>query len=161
MEWFHAEDVFDSDTKAEFAPKLEEQWHSRFAGRENDDMSVTSKYLVQEADATGNSMKSVVTADDVPGLIELLEDAKHFKKTYSAKVQMTFNRVQHHMHKRTKKGYIPLKSCQRKTRKNARCASTTSPKTDYAYLAQCSYVVESHASSGFRCPDDAINWVAC
>ena len=127
-EWLHAEDVFDSDTKAEFAPKLEEQWHSRFAGRENDDMSVTSKYLVQEADATGNSMKSVVTADDVPGLIELLEDAKHFKKTYCAKVQMTFNRVQHHMHKRTKKGYIPLKSCQRKARKNCSLCKHDFPK---------------------------------
>ena len=127
-EWLHAEDVFDSNVKAAFAPKLEEQWHSRFADKENDDMSVTPKYLVQETDSTCSAMKSVVTSDDVPALIELLEDAKIFKSKYFAHVQRIFNRVQHHMHKRTKKGYIPLKSCQRKTRKNCSLCKHDFPK---------------------------------
>ena len=44
---------------------------------------------------------------------------------YFADVQRIFTRVQHHMHKRTKKGYIPLKTCQRKCGKkcNVTCKS--------------------------------------
>ena len=33
-EWFHAEDVLDPEVKQTMAKGLEEQWHSRFAGKD-------------------------------------------------------------------------------------------------------------------------------
>ena len=33
-EWFHAEDVLDPEVKQGMADDLEEQWHSRFAGKD-------------------------------------------------------------------------------------------------------------------------------
>ena len=33
-EWFHAEDVLDPEVKQTMAKDLEEQWHSRFAGKD-------------------------------------------------------------------------------------------------------------------------------
>ena len=34
QEWFHAEDVIDPEVKQTLAKDLEEQWHSRFAGKD-------------------------------------------------------------------------------------------------------------------------------
>eukprot|EP00973_Karenia_brevis_P046009 6372922-Karenia_brevis.AAC.1 len=78
---------------------LEEDWHNRFAAEKNNDLYVTPNYLVRDVSTTG-------AASDAECLAEYLAD-----------VQKVFSRVQHHMHLRTKSGHVPLKSCQRKTRK--------------------------------------------
>ena len=48
-----------------------------------------------------------------------------FKARYLRHVQGIFSRVQHHMHKRTKHGFVPLKAClrkgNRKSKKQATC----------------------------------------
>ena len=63
----------------------------------------------------------------------LRDDGNIFKKNYFADVQAIFSRVQHHMHKRTKNGFVPLKSCQRKIGKSKKAGVTCKadfPKTN-------------------------------
>ena len=127
-EWLHFQDIFDQHEKDRMASKLEEQWHARFASKDNDDMSVTATYLVQEANLQKPGVQTVANTACVPDYIELCKDGQDFKKKYFAHVQRVFNRVQHHMHKRTKKGFIPLKSCQRKTKKPSALCKHDFPK---------------------------------
>ena len=54
-------------------------------------------------------------------LESILEEGKTFKERYFRDVQFVFNRVQRHVHQRTKPGYEPLKSCRRKNCKKHFC----------------------------------------
>ena len=83
-----------------------------FLKNAHDDLSQTLEYLVE--DAAAHKSPNVCDAKDDNTMNTLAADAARFKKMYFADVQKIFTRVQHHMHKRTKKGYIPLKTCQRK-----------------------------------------------
>ena len=110
--WLHAEDLFDETVREELLPTLEQEWHERFSKSAHDDLSQTPEYLVE--DAAAHESPNVCDAKDENIMNTLVADAARFKKMYFADVQKIFTRVQHHMHKRTKKGYIPLKTCQRK-----------------------------------------------
>eukprot|EP00973_Karenia_brevis_P034896 4815953-Karenia_brevis.AAC.1 len=82
---------------------LEEDWHDRFAAQKHNDLSFTPEYLVRN----GSSIEGISDVE--------------FLAQYCTDVQRVFSRVQHHMHRRAKSGYVPLKSCQRKPGK-AQCA---------------------------------------
>ena len=84
------------------------------------DMSQTPAYLIEDAGA--HKSPNVCDATEKETMDSLVADAARFKKIYFADVQNIFSRVQHHMHKRTKKGYVPLKTCQRKCGK--KCSMT-------------------------------------
>ena len=95
-EHLHTEDILDTTVKQEMEPKLEEDWHNRFAGREHDDMSVTPLFVVDDSQNTNRC--------HVGEHLDPASLGAHFKKKYSATAQRMFSRVQHHMHKKTKKG---------------------------------------------------------
>eukprot|EP00973_Karenia_brevis_P071162 9887290-Karenia_brevis.AAC.1 len=78
---------------------LEQDWHDRFAAEKHKDLSYTPEYLVRDA-----------------SFAEGISDAE-FLVQYRKDVQRVFSRVRHHMHRRTESGVVPLKSCQRKTKK--------------------------------------------
>ena len=87
-------------------------------------MSVTPAYLVEDSNAltyedAREPCRHVGSSQDGASFARLEGDGATFKKIYLADAQRIFSRVQHHMHKRTKKGYIPLKSCMKKGKKDA------------------------------------------
>ena len=104
QEWFHAEDVFDAAVKEKVASTINEQWHARFAEKENDFMSVTADYLT-EAATRGASERLTVsghTTEDgpetltVPEAIEISDgggassaSTSHAYRTYSAECSTT------------------------------------------------------------------------
>ena len=128
-EWFHAEDTFDDNVKTKISESIEKQWHARFADKEHDFLSVTPDFLAKEtAKNLGQEQCTVSNAATIADQIQLHNDAKNFKAKYFAHVQHVFSRVQHDMHKLTKKGYFPLKSCQRKSKKLSETCKHDFPK---------------------------------
>ena len=109
--------MLDADVKAEMEPTLEKDWHARFSDKKHDDMSVTPAYLLEDAEL--KSGKHITSAKDQSDFKLLEEEGVSFKKKYLADAQRMFCRVQHHMHKRTKRGMMPLKACMRKGKKTA------------------------------------------
>ena len=102
--------------------------------KEHDDMSVTPAYLMQDSDALTyedgrEPCRHVGSSQDAASFARLEGDGATFKKIYLADAQRIFSRVQHHMHKRTKKGYIPLKSCMKKGKKGCLTCKADFPKT--------------------------------
>ena len=116
QEWLHAEHVFDETEDEKRSASLEQQWHSRFSDPSNHDLAVTPAYLME--DAQNLAQRTVADAPAQHKTREMLRaDGQAFKRKYFRHVQGVFSRLQHHMHKKTKKGFIPLKSCLRKGRK--------------------------------------------
>ena len=96
-------------------------------------MSVTPAYLVEDgagltAEDDRQTTRHVGQAQDATSFASLEADGAKFKKTYLADAQRIFSRVQHHMHKRTKTGYIPLKSCMVKGKKGCQICKAGFPK---------------------------------
>jgi hypothetical protein len=44
----------------------------------------------------------------------LIDAGREYGRKYFRHAQFVFSRVQHHVHQRTKKGYVPLHNCARK-----------------------------------------------
>ena len=102
QEWLHAEDVFDPKVREDLLPTLEKEWHDRFSTSAHHDLSQIPQYFVQDAACHGKSL-NVCDARDDSSMSTLTADGVGFKQKYFADVQTVFTRVQHHMHKRTKK----------------------------------------------------------
>ena len=82
-------------------------------------MSVTPAYLVEDgarlaAEDNRETTRHVGLTQTATSFACLEADGATFKRTYLADAQRIFSRVQHHMHKKTKNGYILLKSCMGK-----------------------------------------------
>ena len=60
---------------------------------------------------------------------KVAQDAATFKSAYLKDAQSIFSRLQHHMHKKTKHGYVPLKACRKKTCKNSATCKADFPKS--------------------------------
>ena len=96
-------------------------------------MSVTPAYLVHDAAGLSAEDDREVTrhigsTQDAKSFACLEADGAKFKKIYLADAQRVFSRVQHHMHKRTKRGYLPLKSCMGKGKKGCQTCKAGFPK---------------------------------
>ena len=97
-------------------------------------MSQTLVYLQEESrTATLGNPLTVATATTAAAVETLREDGEKFKRAYFRDVQRIFSRVQHHMHKKTKKGYVPLKACARKGRGAATTCKHDFPKTLFGF----------------------------
>ena len=72
----------------------------------------TPQYLTSDTAAT--MWDALPVAEDAARA-----EGQHYKEVYFKDVQFVFSRVQHHMHKRTKKGYVPLHNCAKKTKGKA------------------------------------------
>ena len=132
--WFHAEDLFDQGVHDEVAKNIDQEWHARFAGAHNDDLSQIPIYLQEEVDASKRTTSvTVSSATDAQQRRELAEDGARFKRQYFADVQRIFSRVQHHMHKKTKKGFVPLRSCARKGCRTSTVCKHDMPKTCFGF----------------------------
>ena len=97
-------------------------------------MSVTPAYLMQDSDALTyedgrEPCRHVGSSQNDASFARLEADGTTFKKTYLADAQRIFSRVQHHMHKRTKNGYIPLRSCMKKGKRGCVTCKADFPKT--------------------------------
>ena len=113
--WLHYEDVFDSEQHEGFADKVEEAFYERWAGREHDGMCATPEYLKQDSEM--GTIEEAVTVSNASSAAKqrvLHEEGNRFLTTYKKDLQFIFNRVQHHCHKKTAKGYVPLKACRLK-----------------------------------------------
>ena len=112
--WFHTEDVLDAAVHGDMQTTLDEEWNSRFAAREHDDMSQMPVYLSQdhEVSSSAATVSTQVLSKAEQKILE--DDGLDFKKQYLCDAQRMFCRVQHHMHKKSKKGRLPLRSCLQK-----------------------------------------------
>ena len=92
-------------------------------------MSQIFVYLQEEGrTATLGNPLTVATATIAAAVETLREDGEKFKRAYFRDVQRIFSRVQYHMHKKTKKGYVPLKARARKGRGAATTCKHDFPK---------------------------------
>ena len=119
--WLHKEDPFVEEQHQAFKPEVDEQWRQRFADRGHESMCYTPEYMTDDGSQTlWSKMPSTMP--------EAQADAADFRKAYFGDAQFIFSRVQHHIHQRTKKGYVPLKSCVNKKCKKKSCKADF-PKT--------------------------------
>ena len=99
--WLHREEPFDRVAHENQRADLEDAYRDRFDGREHDLMSQMPAFLHQD------SSPSMFDAEPCS-----YEDAKanaaKFVEAYKKDLQFVFSRVQHHFHKKTRKGYVPL-----------------------------------------------------
>ena len=119
--------------KEELAASLGKDFFARFPDEKHDDMSVTPSYLVSDVQAEKLKME-ISAVKDEEEYASLLVDGAAFKQQYLADAQRMFSRVQHHMHKRTKKGMVPLQACKRKGTKKKNCLTC---KTDFPKNKLC------------------------
>ncbi len=85
--WFHAEDLFDQGVHDEVAKNIDQEWHARFAGAHNDDLSQIPTYLQEEVVASKRTTSvTVSSATDAQQRRELAEDGARFKRQYFAGV---------------------------------------------------------------------------
>ena len=96
-------------------------------------MSVTPAYLVEDgarlaAEDNRETTRHVGLTQTATSFACLEADGANFKRTYLADAQRIFSRVQHHMHKKTTNGYIPLKSCMGKGKKDVTYAKQGSQR---------------------------------
>ena len=119
--WVHQEDVLDIEEHEKMQVDLDHQWQSRFRGPENHDLSTWPSYLVNDAleDEVANGLQCFQGVETDA----LLQEGESFSKAYKKDAQRIFSRVQHHMHKWTKGGYIPLKTCKPKSGSSKQCCS--------------------------------------
>jgi hypothetical protein len=99
--WLHREEPFDEETHEAQRDAIETAWRDRYAGHEHDAMSQTPVYMQND------QVQSLFDAK--PCSVEAARvDGERFTKSYRADAQFIFSRVQHHFHKKTKKGYVPM-----------------------------------------------------
>ena len=96
-------------------------------------MSVIPAYLVEDAavlDAEDDqdTTRHVGLTQDATSFACLEADGAKFRRIYLADAQRIFSRIQHHMHKKTKKGYFPLKSCMSKGKNGCQICKAGFPK---------------------------------
>ena len=97
-------------------------------------MCVTPNIITK--DKADSQKPTVADGTDLREAVEI--DGAAYKEKYMAYAQSMFSRVQHHIHKKTKKGYLPLKSCQRKTKRSGTICKADFPKQ---HRFGCSYIV--------------------
>ena len=109
--WLHCEEPPDPEIYKQMRPHVDDMFHTRFGGREHDDMSQMPQYLAHDTASNMWRDKSI-TAEAA-----LLEGSS-FKAAYLRDAQRIFSRVQHHFHERTRNGYKPLAACLSSRSKN-------------------------------------------
>ena len=83
---------------------LEDEWHKRFRAQEHDKMS-TMPYFLRETTETK------LWTDPEYTIADALVEARQYSHKYFSDAQYIFSRVQEHVHKKTKDGYVPLSGC--------------------------------------------------
>ena len=151
-QWYHAEDILDKTVHKAMQQDIDSQWHARFSSRDNDDMSQMPAYLQEEAKeiSKGGAVTVTTAGLDKRAREALAEDGRAFKRKYLADVQRIFCRVQHHMHRLTKKGRVPLKGC---LRKQGKACKHGFPKSCFKFAKAtliCRGIARRFAAAGIR-----------
>ena len=123
--WVHQEDVLDIEEHEKMQVDLDHQWQSRFRDPQHHDLSTWPSYLVDDAEENGAGNESQLFQGVETDA--LLQEGENFSKAYKKDAQRIFSRVQHHMHKWTKAGYVPLKTCRPKSGASKQCCSERFP----------------------------------
>ena len=124
--WLHSEDVVDEKMHTEFLGRVYKEWEDRFSSPEHNGLSTTPTYLLEEAAYV--DAPTIVDAKGEAAMTELRADGKKFLREYTQDVQYVFSRVQHHVHKPTKQGFMPLKACRSKHTKKTNFCKADFPK---------------------------------
>ena len=115
--WLHHEDTFDALQHQDFVPKVESAFFDRFRAPEHDGLSQVPTYLTEDARLQSSAdTLSVSSALKPVERKALYKDGEVFLKQYKQDLQYVFSRVQHHVHKLTTKGYVPLNACRLKSK---------------------------------------------
>lgn len=116
--WLHHEDVFDAPAHNAFKEKVNTEFFDRFSAREHDGMSQVPCYLSADAESQSANTCRTVSDPESDAIVQeaIHADAEQWLADYKADLQFIFSRVQHHCHKRTKTGYVPLHACREKVK---------------------------------------------
>ena len=108
-------------------------------------MSSTPAYMTNDEGPT-------MWATSGPSEQDALADGAAFKRAYCEDAQFIFSRVQHHVHKKTKKGYFPLKACLSKRCKKGTCKAGFPKETFLTekMLVVCPTISSEIPKNGFR-----------
>jgi hypothetical protein len=112
--WLHREEPFDDKKHEAQRDTIETAWRDRYAGHEHDAMSQSPVYMQNDRAATMFDAKSC-------SVEAARADAERFTEAYRADAQFIFSRVQHHFHKETKKGYVPMPRACTSSRDKTKC----------------------------------------
>ena len=97
-------------------------------------MCTTPSYIAE--DALGASRGSLADVECGKATLRTLEDeGVDFRQKYFKDVEYVFSRVQHHVHKKTKKGFVPLSNCAKKAKKKT--SKSASCKADFPATTLC------------------------
>ena len=135
--WLHAEDVFDEAQHQEFLPNVETEWQQRFRGPEHTSLCTTPSYLHDDSQMTDVEQTLAGVASGNVTLEQLEKEGHGFRTKYFADAQFVFSRVQHHVHLKTKHGYVPLKACAKKTKKKSKAGACGVCKADFPKTRFC------------------------
>ena len=133
--WVHQEDVLDVEEHDKMQVDLDHQWQTRFRDPSHHDLSLWPSYL--HHDATKDGPDSDAQCFQGLETDALLEEGADFSRVYKKDAQRIFSRVQHHMHKWTKNGYVPLKTCKSKSGSSKQCHSEGFLFHKVCFKAQC------------------------
>ena len=123
-EHLHKTDILDDDAYKAFRPHVEAAFDARFADPSHDGMCATPAYLARGATCTGVNCsackRTAPTYGEDVELRVLQEEGTTFRRSYVKDAQFVFSRVQHHVHRKTKNGYVPLHNCAKKVKKTGK-----------------------------------------
>ena len=119
--WLHHEDVFVPTEHAAFADKVQDEFFDRFRNPEHAGLSQVPAFLFKDALLQADEGTLSVSSCRTPTQRQALqEDANAFMQKYTSDLQYVFSRVQHHCHKKTPQGFVPLKACRMKSSRTKR-----------------------------------------
>ena len=119
-EWLHVEQPLDMEMYSLGKDVAEEHFFKGFAAAQHSPLCQTAPYLQEDANVKQQSFWTKLCGN--PALLKDYEaEGKNFAQQYLRDAQFVFSRVQHHVHRKDKKGeYIPLHACQRKVQKRCK-----------------------------------------
>ena len=131
----HRSDVLDGEVYEDFLPRVDGEFEQRYANQEHDAMCTTPEYIVDDSQHRNATHVSTAKAD----LTAVEAEGASYRRAYFRDAQYIFSRVQHHVHKKTKDGYVPLKYCAKKVHgKQARSAKPCATcKQDFPMSRLC------------------------
>ena len=121
--WLHREDILAKDMYDLSKADVEDDWWHGYCAPEHSDLSGVPGYLLEQSAST---LWSATTEQDKT-MARL--DAQKFRRAFLWDAQSVFSRVQHHVHRKTKKGYEPLKACLSKRKCQKGQCKADFPKT--------------------------------
>ena len=117
----HQTDIMDAAHYNAFRPHMEAEFDKRFADPPHDAKCATPGFIADDAQCNmkhcvicGPNSTAAQTYETATDMEALQKDGAVYRQKYMQDAQFVFSRVQHRVHRNTKRGYVPLHNCAKK-----------------------------------------------